>query len=191
VNGVDWSQPIEAVHEDGRVVAVEMSGSPDKRRDVVTTPDLDGVVGIWHADGSPWSVSYPKRAAMASWRIRNVAQAQQTPHPAPSPSEVGPDVVERMIALVRRLSGGFYMHGVNEDGISYGEAVVEAQQIVALLPESVDALEEAQTTLDVFLAGYAGEPDEALFNRLGHSDDLLTWGHMRTILRALEKEAGR
>ncbi|WP_066781892.1 hypothetical protein [Sphingomonas sp. CCH5-D11] len=43
---------------------------------------------------------------------------------------------------------------------------------------------EAVTTLDVFLAGYAGEPDSGLVNRW-HSDDLLTWGHLRTILSAL------
>ena len=46
------------------------------------------------------------------------------------------------------------------------------------------ALPDAITTLDVFLAAYANEPNAASVER-GEGDDLLTWGHLRTILAAL------
>lgn len=55
---------------------------------------------------------------------------------------------------------------------------------------SIDT-EEAAVTLDVFLAAYQNEPDDALVNRLP-DDDLLTWGHLRQLLQAYrEREAMR
>jgi len=53
-----------------------------------------------------------------------------------------------------------------------------------------ETLQEAKTTLDVFLAAYDACADHALVNR-AHDDDLLTYGHLRTILRALTGETGK
>ena len=50
------------------------------------------------------------------------------------------------------------------------------------------ALQDAVTTLDVFLAAYDSEPDDAIVNA---DDDLLTWGHLRTILASLTTPPAR
>jgi hypothetical protein len=117
---IRWDEPIEAVHEDGRVVAV-VAAAPDIDGDRQTAPTLEGGYDLFCPDGSSWSGG--------PWRIRNVAQAPETGSTAPIPSEVGPEVTERMIALVRSMAreeAGW----VNFD---------EARAIVALLPEPVDA----------------------------------------------------
>lgn len=113
-----------------------------------------------------------------------------TPQPRTAPSGGEAQVVRLRAAITRALQCTPAINpyrGVIEYDCGDPWAILRE----ALLPEPVDPLEEARITLDVFLAGYAGEPNTDLFRRIGHSDDLLTWGHMRTILRALEKEAGR
>ena len=63
---IDWSKPIEAVHEDGRVVAVtfvDRGGSGTFN----VSPSLDGYIYSFCRDGSHISAS-------TGWRIRNVAQ---------------------------------------------------------------------------------------------------------------------
>jgi len=50
------------------------------------------------------------------------------------------------------------------------------------------SLQDAVTTLDVFLAAYDSEPDDAIVNA---DDDLLTWGHLRTILAGLTTPPAR
>ena len=100
------------------------------------------------------------------------------PHPAPSPSEVGPEVVDRMIALVRAMvkrtqRGGHYATGPLPD--DYNEAV----EIGALLPEPVDA-DEAEVQ---FILHRWEE------NELETTEDAVREALKRG--RALEKEAGR
>ena len=172
---IDWSGELEAVHEDGRVVAVALGGAkynPDAQGDHYTMPSLNGgIAGIWRPDGSTWCDTDP------GWRIRNV------PRPTPQ-ADTKPDLTARMVALVREVDE----HGPHAFITKY--MAEEARAIVALLPEPVDPLEEAKTVLDVFLAAYQAMPDTTLVER-GPDDDLLTYGHLRTILRALAGETGK
>lgn len=71
---VDWTQPIEAVHEDGRVVAAS------RFRDGICWPDDSGQYHVqsearhdaglfWNADGTAWPNG-------SKWTIRNVVEAK-------------------------------------------------------------------------------------------------------------------
>lgn len=125
---INWSAPIEAVHEDGRVVGVHLGGeaeNPDSAGDHYTLPSLNGdIAGIWRPDGSSWLGADP------GWRIRNVAK----------PVATSDDLTARMEALVRKMTG---YHGAGEigDGHHASELCEEARAIVALLPDVVDARE--------------------------------------------------
>lgn len=114
VSEVDWSKPIEAYHTDGRICpATKVYGETS-----------------WRCDGHWWhSNRIDGSTGFDGWRIRNVAQPTLIHPTAPIPSEVGPEVVERMIALVRAVSehGGTMVN------------LAEARAIVALMPEPVDA----------------------------------------------------
>jgi len=222
---IDWSGELEAVHEDGRVVPVQLKSGPDPDGDYNVTPAPEGGHNCFRPDGSKWVGKYLKPDT--GWRIRNV-----TPQPAPQ-ADTKPDVTARMEALVREIAE----HGPHAFITKY--MAEEARAIVALLPEPVDpdlieareiaaaylnapvsdvrdggydsspevgcalmglkrrgialageTLQEAKTTLDVFLAAYDACADHALVNR-AHDDDLLTYGHLRTILRALTGETGK
>jgi len=172
---IDWSGELEAVHEDGRVIGV-FAGHVDAEGDHMVRskgqwPE-DWCDGYHHPDGSSTEPT-------DKWRIRNV-----TPQPTPQ-VDTKPDLTARMEALVRTVA--------DETSLaSWLDHTFEARAIVALLPEPVDPLEEAKTVLDVFLAAYQAMPDTTLVER-GPGDDLLTYGHLRTILRAFalagEKEA--
>lgn len=126
---INWSAPIEAVHEDGRVVGAVVE-------DNAVPPD-DMTWGVrrndrryMHVenDGTPYS----RMNDFKGWRIRNVAKAAETGPTAPSGGEVGPEVVERMIAFLRRLDGWDGSYALASD-------MTEARAIVALLPKPVDA----------------------------------------------------
>jgi len=129
---VDWSRPIEAVHEDGRVVAVHLGGedeNPDKQGDHYTLPSLNGdAPGIWQRDGTSWM------NADAGWRVRNVPEH-------PTPTQYAPELVERMVALMKAMTGKTYMQP---------EHYEEARSIVSDLPQKVDPdLIEARERLNL------------------------------------------
>lgn len=86
---IRWDEPIEAYHEDGRVVPMTIRRAPARNGTYVTAdaPDKETSNEFWNEDGSD-------RCCLGQWRIRNIAQAPETPHPAPSPSEVGLEVVD-------------------------------------------------------------------------------------------------
>jgi len=116
-------------------------------------------------------------------RLLSVLRGTSFAHtPTPDERAVAPELVERMRGLVKAAAGRFVGSG--------SDLYEEARAILAAL-EPVDPVEEAFTTLDVFLAAYGTHPDDELVNRV-MGDDLLTWGHLRTILaargRQLEKE---
>lgn len=171
---IDWSGELEAVHEDGRTIGVKVTreGSDGARHVAASCsqPPKDWEDGYHKFDGTSFAPDDP-------WRIRNV------PQPTPQ-ADTKPDLTARddMEKLVRDLAASD----------TRGCFAVRARAIVALLPDPVDPLEEAKTVLDVFLAAYQAMPDTTLVER-GPGDDLLTYGHLRTILRALalagEKEA--
>jgi hypothetical protein len=119
---IDWSRPIEAVHENGRVERIEPTTLPSQNN-----MHYAGRVGAgkfaFAKDGYPLS-------ALCPWRIRNVAE----PHYASVHSSGVPDVlVERMAAVVRWYASGG--PGRTFDGLS---PYAEAKAIVALLPGPVD-----------------------------------------------------
>jgi len=162
---VKWDEPIEAVHEDGRVVAASACYQrADKNWNVAWISHGLHCSGSFDDEGEPIA-SWP-------WRIRNVAQAPQTPHPAPSPSEVGSEVIERMIALVRRVAGS--------ESFWVEETEAEARAIVALLPEPVDAMEQAFRAECHCAGDYPPQTHVVTVEAF-----------KRAVSRALEKEAGR
>ncbi len=117
---VDWGRPIEAVHEDGRVVAVH-SCEPDKDGDRKVIPVLDGYYDLFLPDGRSWSDG--------PWRIRNVAEVNGNSR---APSD---NLAKRMEALVRRIADEEHF----SDSAEARAVTREARAIVALLPEPVDA----------------------------------------------------
>ncbi len=120
-----------------------------------------------------------------AWDQHKAAQPASKPHPAPSPSEVGPEVVERMIALVRGMAS-------NDDPHPHYD---EARAIVALLPEPVDAdlIEAREVAAAVFDNG-GSHPSIASGLRAGKRDGGIDVTVALAAIkrgRALEKEAGR
>ena len=117
---VDWTKPLEAVHEDGRVVALEADkyyGFPDGDGDYCTKgSNMEGLPIAWKADGQPWC----KMPEIAGWRIRNV-------QPTATPS---PELINRMKDLIGRIGTGSIA-----DVLQWGE---EARAIAREL-EPVDA----------------------------------------------------
>ena len=108
---IDWNKPIEAVHEDGRVVSVTlMRHGQGPWYDV--TPSL----------GAHWSFQPEGHHSdpLCKWRIRNVAST--TP-------ERDPALWDRMEALVREMAS---QRGPEPRFIE------RARAIVAALPKPVD-----------------------------------------------------
>jgi len=116
-SAVDWSRPIEAVHEDGRVVPAS----------AMRRAECGAMWAEWFPPKSvPHSGTFDaagKPTADWRWRIRNVQ---------PTIPERDPALWDRMEALVRRVAEGDWQPGyafVTE---------VEARAIVADLPKTVD-----------------------------------------------------
>lgn len=117
---VDWSKPIEAVDNNGKVCIVKRLFSPEGTYHVAPTLD-----GGWFAFNENGEHSSP----FCGWRIRNVAQHTPTPD----------ELTKRMEELVRKVSQ-YPRTTSNVD-----DWAEEARAIVALLPAPVDTDEaEAQ-----------------------------------------------
>lgn len=120
---VDWSRPIEAVHEDGRVVSVALEATyPQPDRDGDYTLQIGSLDGndVYRPDGSSWGGG--------KWLIRNVADDAQNLE-GPTTPELDPALWNRMVALVRDLAGNKLLNG---------RLANEARAIVADLPKPVD-----------------------------------------------------
>jgi len=191
---VKWDQPIEAVHEDGRVVAVT-SASADKGNthyDIYGSPD----VFVSRADG--WTNS--------SWRIRNVATppAEATSYSrrqehdrgatlshatAPNGGEVGPEVVDGDLEVLCRE-----MLAMDNSGRDWVLPRDLQRRLRALLPEPIDpdlTLARQICASHAKANGHANEAAEHLAGRWdGGSSNRLVRSTIQH-LRALEKEAGR
>jgi len=124
---VDWSRPIEAVHEDGRVVPAQRL-----RHDADNTwPDENGQFHVcsnagmfWESNGKPWR-------ADRGYRIRNVQ---------PTTPELDPALWDRMVALVRWMADR-YDNGRSDDESVARDAypwMRDARAIVGDLPKPVD-----------------------------------------------------
>lgn len=172
---IDWNGKLEAVHEDGRVVPVELANycsNPDHDGDYCTTPVLDDGSNLWHPDGSNWACS--------PWQVRNVATPQQATPAVPQ------EVVERMVKLVRKVASS-----------DLSGTLPEARAIVAMLEPVDEALVACREicALDA-LERYKDDADNLGANLAGHyRDGAYDDGkEMRIALaayrRALAKEAG-
>lgn len=212
MNGeINWRAPIEAVHEDGRVVAVTAAAADtgSTHYDIYGHPD----VFISRADG--WTNT--------GWRIRNVATTPADARTAPNGGEVGPEVVERLrashAALLDRIERNQCEHETTHRGGAIwticddcGEKwaddrggfqpyvapdwLVEARDVArALLPEPVDAdlVEARRIAVEQLTA--PGQSDTFLGLIADGTND--HYSEVRIALaaikrgRALEKEAGR
>jgi hypothetical protein len=110
---VDWTKPIEAVHEDGRTEAMEFDGFGNDGQPETNGSPSDGKSNrYWWTNG--------RDRCTSGWRIRNVAKSVRT----------AADMLERMEALVRRAT--------NSPDRIIGE---EARAIVAEMTPPVDKLE--------------------------------------------------
>lgn len=107
---VDWSRPIEAAHEDGRVVAVTASYAGPGYFDIHGHDEIF----IAKSDGG----------TRTRWRIHNVAQSYDDTVQLPTPS---PELTARMVALVRELANS-----------RYGIALADKARAIAAELEPVD-----------------------------------------------------
>lgn len=185
MNGeINWSQPIEAVHEDGSTIRLNLQAvkefggtNPDRGGDIWTQsiPPFPGDVMCWSA---PHFTRRP-------WHIRNVATPPADARTAPNGGEVGPEVVERLKRAVQAYAR-------NERSlIASGNSVhAELVELAALLPEPVDAdLVEARAAVSE-MSMFSGIVDQIIDGQ--HDSSPIVVATLNAIRsRALEKEAGR
>lgn len=105
---MDWSKPIEAVHEDGRTVAMKVAqlnaGAYADNDHWLATSDGSRFPGAPGSGWGNWARKDGQLNGQPGWRIRNVQpdgtlEIQGTPDP-----QYPPEVVERMVALVRQYA---------------------------------------------------------------------------------------
>lgn len=131
---IDWSKPIEAVHEDGDVIPVVVAEGPDSEGDYRLTQALESEnQALWFkADGQQlYGLGFgigtrPRKP----WRIRNV------PQPTPQ-ADTKPDLTARMEAVMREYARGCNDLIQRADGV-HRTTFSEALAIVAQLSEPVD-----------------------------------------------------
>lgn len=87
---IDWNGKLEAVHTDGRVMAVQKNRGPDAVGDYGVYPAPDGR-DCFRADGSKWIGELT--GYDTGWTIRNVAQPIETPTPMEFGAEIKVDGV--------------------------------------------------------------------------------------------------
>jgi len=120
-NTINWQEPIEAVHEDGRVEPVFLSNrheQPDRDGDYTLRVGSLGGMDVFKADGRFWD------DRNIGWTIRNVTPA--------TPTRTA--LEQRMEDLVRRMAEGNALTNVSQ-------FYIEARAILAEL-EPVDGDEE-------------------------------------------------
>lgn len=125
MNGeINWGAPIEAVHEDGRVVAAvaRQQETPDSYRLVHIAGEM-----LHDMEQEYAFKENGHRVYARDWTIRNVATPPADARTAPNGGEVGPEVVERMKALVRKMA--------SEPKHLEGAWTREARAIVALMSD--------------------------------------------------------
>jgi hypothetical protein len=137
---IRWDQPIEAVHEDGRVQGVclrqDMSCSnPDGYGDYYTTGEFGGYDGIWRPNGASWCGMTPL------WTIRNVAEAKaveapETHRQGTNGVRTGVEALERYEGLYERMAG-LVREMASQSGPE-PRFIERAKAIVRDLPEPVD-----------------------------------------------------
>jgi len=178
---IRWDEPIEAVHEDGIIIPVEgIHNWPNTEWPHAGVADREHI--YMRDDGRCSRATW---GDMTGWRIRNVAQAPETGSTAPSPSEVGPEVVltaEQAEMLRKTLAGIGACVGTtigHHTVFVPARLICEAREALALLPEPVDA-DEAEVQ---FILHRWEE------NELETTEDAVREALKRG--RALEKEAGR
>jgi len=144
---VDWSKPIEAVHVDGRVRAVELAyNQPDMDGDYKLTEPLEPKMDQAHYFDADGSQVYELDRALGGgrpWKIRNV----QTPEAA-TPA-IDPALVERMRNLVQNMAQADKRE-VAIMGTGQREAYEEARDILkALEPVDGDLLEARRLIIEL------------------------------------------
>lgn len=164
---IDWSKPLEAIHEDGRIGKVEPHAMPERGRmcyaGIAGVGYMDAYKDGWDSDGKPLSQHNP-------WRIRNATQPQD------------PAIYDRMVALVKRMATEYADSNPGPlsptplpNGICYTSRhnYEEARAIVTLLepvdgdeadfwhePLGIDDTDEARKAVSAaikFMRGRAGD----------------------------------
>lgn len=159
---VDWGKPIEAVHEDGRVVAValyEAECQPDEEGDYEIYPPREVPTAYFREDGWP---SPNGGGQGCRWRIRNVTLTQQDATSGevacPTGAEnarVEPGQFAESAKIIRATVNAVFAENINDQASRLGVRPVETESpgwwqqrvrkaavLAALLPEPVDADEQ-------------------------------------------------
>ena len=174
-------RPMEAYHEDGRVVPARYGCSAS-----------GGTVEIWF-NGGYHNALMPSGYIGDGWRIRNVAEPAQAYIRIPMTG----DLAKRMEALVRDMAAMPCKNKYPDVVIGRAARIAfnEARAIVALLPEPVDAdLVEARSIIADAFRDYSGDEgdDSARMVEEGKMDDA---GSVKRIvdyarrIRALERDS--
>lgn len=122
---VDWTKPIEAVHEDGRTFAAVFDyGQNGDHYWIESGKEPEDCALFYYESGEPASPTYK------NWRIRNV-------QPAATKPAISDELVERMVAAVRQHASGSAEVLQRSDG-EYRSLYAECMAIAAELPQSVD-----------------------------------------------------
>lgn len=120
---IDWSKPIEAVHEDGTVSPVSLYNHRE-------WPDADGdwqVRGVGKGQWSYFRADGTHADERCPWRIRNVPEH-------PTPTQYAPELVELMVKTIRILAD-CEPCGDND---AERKLIAVARSIVSDLPQEVD-----------------------------------------------------
>ncbi|GAM01913.1 hypothetical protein [Sphingomonas parapaucimobilis] len=146
---VDWAKPIEAVHVDGRVVAMELAGGRSAFGSILTRHTAGPETNTsWNDDGTD-------TVNRSGWRIRNVADV---PCNFKAPSD---DIAKRMEAFIRHAAAG----PIADSYAMYREA----RAIEALMDQRVDAdLLEARKIANA--SRLSTDPDEVAGFLIGKCD---------------------
>lgn len=144
---VDWTKPIEAVHEDGRVASVVFDNGPNENGNywIKDGDEPEDCALYFKKDGNPASEHY------TTWRIRNV-------QPAAAKPAISDELVERAFELIRTMASAASAvedeYRMADGGIA--DDYQEAAAIVAELPEPVDPDEVEARELARVLANRIG-----------------------------------
>lgn len=139
---IDWSKPLEAVHEDGRVFTVGYDQEFLPNEHWTDFEGAEELPGMWQNDGEPYTPAYK-----GIWRIRNV-------QPAAVP-EYSLELVERMVNHFRKIGKDWHPNSIMAENDRIG--------IVALLPVPIDPdLIEAR---EIVAALYEAEAPENQHNK--------------------------
>jgi len=199
---IRWNEPIEAVHEDGRVVPVTLKSS---RNGYEVRPILEEergpAVAIFQSDGThKWNRTIYPPHRHVPWRIRNVAQAPETPiDEGKSVNELSgcyKGVIHEMTATIWLMTQGYQVFKNVCPSGPIDLIAIRDTEIIRIDVKTATLKRQADGVMR-YNAAFLTQEQESIGVKmllahngviLGWRDDVIDPSRSR---RALEKEAGR